>query len=281
MAKTKKTNTTAPSTKIARDSLGRPKAEPKAEPAPAPAPVAAEADKAEKPANVSRKATKAERAAALAIAKAAGLPVGQTVKLPGGSTIERRAPEPKPAANGKLAIETLPVEAPKPKAAPKAKAPKAPKAPKPEAAPKAPKETDSRLPAPGTVIKKLDRTGAVRCACTVVEGGRIVYNGQTYNSLSGAASAAAADLGIESKALNGFLFWGLIKPARTASAAPKGLRIMLGAALGERLTQMADQAGVTANALAEVMVQMAIDFPRASRAAVDTAKGLKAAAASK
>lgn len=32
-------------------------------------------------------------------------------------------------------------------------------------------DSASRLPTEGTVIKKVDRHGAVRCQCTVVEGG--------------------------------------------------------------------------------------------------------------
>jgi hypothetical protein len=71
----------------------------------------------------------------------------------------------------------------------------------------------SRLPPVGTVIKKLDRHGSVRCQCTVVEDG-IRYKGQTYGSLSGAAMAAAQDLGLENKTQNGFTFWGLTKPTR-------------------------------------------------------------------
>jgi hypothetical protein len=72
-----------------------------------------------------------------------------------------------------------------------------------------PRERDSRLPAPGTVLKKLDRHGAVRCECKVTDAG-IVYKGETFRSLSAAAMAAAKDLGTKG-AVNGFLFWGLIK----------------------------------------------------------------------
>ncbi len=72
-----------------------------------------------------------------------------------------------------------------------------------------PRERDARLPPPGTVLKKLDRSGAVRCECKVTEAG-VVYKGETFRSLSGAAMAAAKDLGINGSQ-NGFLFWGLIK----------------------------------------------------------------------
>ena len=81
----------------------------------------------------------------------------------------------------------------------------------------APEETAedsaSRLPPEGTVIKKVDRHGAVRCQCTVVEDG-IRYKGRVFRSLSGAAMAAATDLGLKNKTQNGFTFWGLSKPAR-------------------------------------------------------------------
>jgi len=75
---------------------------------------------------------------------------------------------------------------------------------------------DPRLPAQGTTIEKHDRHGAVRCKCTVEEGG-IRYAGKVYTSLSGAALAAAKDLDLKNKTQNGYIFWGLIKPARPAS----------------------------------------------------------------
>jgi hypothetical protein len=75
---------------------------------------------------------------------------------------------------------------------------------------------DPRLPAVGTTIEKRDRHGAVRCTCTVEEGG-IRYAGKVYPSLSGAAMAAAKDLGLRNKTQNGYIYWGLIKPPRPAS----------------------------------------------------------------
>jgi len=75
---------------------------------------------------------------------------------------------------------------------------------------------DPRLPAPGTTIEKRDRNGAVRCKCTVEEGG-IRYSGRVYASLSGAALAAAKDLDLKNKTQNGYIFWGLIRPPRPAS----------------------------------------------------------------
>lgn len=54
----------------------------------------------------------------------------------------------------------------------------------------------------------------MRCECTVEADG-VLYNGTSYRSLSSAAMAASKDLGLGHRAMNGFLFWGLIKqPAR-------------------------------------------------------------------
>ncbi len=72
-----------------------------------------------------------------------------------------------------------------------------------------PVERDPRLPPPGTVLRKLDRHGAVRCECTVTADG-VEYKGETFRSLSGAAMAAAKDLNI-SGSQNGYLFFGLVK----------------------------------------------------------------------
>jgi hypothetical protein len=74
-------------------------------------------------------------------------------------------------------------------------------------------ESASRIPSVGTVIVKRDRHGAARCQCTVVEGG-IRYKGRVFRSLSGAAMAAATDIGLKNKTQNGFTFWGLSKPTR-------------------------------------------------------------------
>lgn len=82
-----------------------------------------------------------------------------------------------------------------------------------DAAEDAAEDSASRLPPEGTVIKKVDRHGTVRCQCTVVEGG-IRYKGRVFRSLSGAAMAAATDLGLKNKTQNGFTFWGITKPTR-------------------------------------------------------------------
>lgn len=84
-------------------------------------------------------------------------------------------------------------------------------------------EAASRLPPAGTVIKKVDRHGTVRCQCTVVEDG-IRYKGRVFGSLSGAAMAAAQDLGLKNKTQNGFTFWGLTKPSRKLDDPEAALR---------------------------------------------------------
>ncbi len=71
---------------------------------------------------------------------------------------------------------------------------------------------DPRLPEPGTVLRKVDRLGNIRCECTVEADG-IRYGGQLYRSLSAAATAAAADLNVKG-AQNGYIFWGLSRAAR-------------------------------------------------------------------
>jgi hypothetical protein len=81
---------------------------------------------------------------------------------------------------------------------------------------------DERLPAVGTVIKKLDRNGMVRARCTVAEHG-IRYKGQVYETLSAAAGAAAHDLGLRATSYNGFAFWGLSTPARPTPLDPEAV----------------------------------------------------------
>jgi hypothetical protein len=120
-----------------------------------------------------------------------------------------------------------PLEA-KPKASAISGAKKSTRSKETATAPDAPAETakvfapDSRLPAVGTTIEKRDRHGAVRCKCSVEEGG-IRYAGKAYASLSGAAMAAAKDLGLKNKTQNGYIFWGLVKPPRPASDPIQGL----------------------------------------------------------
>jgi hypothetical protein len=63
----------------------------------------------------------------------------------------------------------------------------------------------------GTVVQKRDRHGQVRCECTVEAEG-IRYQKTLYHSLSAAAVAAAKDLGLVARSLNGYVFWGLKKP---------------------------------------------------------------------
>lgn len=125
-------------------------------------------------------------------------------------TAPARAEAKKPAdAKPKMAAQP---PAPAPEAKPAAKENATP----PKAAPATPAAShtpDPRLPAPGTLLQKRDRHGAVRCECTVEAGG-IRYAGKVYRSLSSAAMAAAKDLGLNNKTQNGFTFWGLSKPPR-------------------------------------------------------------------
>jgi hypothetical protein len=88
-------------------------------------------------------------------------------------------------------------------------------APSTTTAPATTQAPDARLPAPGTLLQKRDRHGALRCECTVEADG-IRYAGKSYKSLSAAAMAAAKDLGLTNKTQNGFVFWGLSKPPRKA-----------------------------------------------------------------
>ncbi len=75
------------------------------------------------------------------------------------------------------------------------------------------------LPPVGTVVVKSDRHGKERVRCVVAEGGQIEYAGKMYTSLTGAAMVAQRDLGLTSKTVNGWLFWGLKSPARTRPAS--------------------------------------------------------------
>ena len=82
---------------------------------------------------------------------------------------------------------------------------------KPAQAPTEPATRDPRLPPVGTIIDKRDRHGELRASCKVVAGG-VDYKGTVHKSLSGAARAAAQDLGINGNQ-NGYIFWGIVKPA--------------------------------------------------------------------
>lgn len=95
--------------------------------------------------------------------------------------------------------------------------------PKPASAARPAGTVDPRLPAVGTTIQKRDRAGHVRCSCEVIADG-IKYAGTVYSSLSGAAMAAARDLGLTNKTQNGYVFWGLSKPQRPAADAVEALQ---------------------------------------------------------
>ena len=138
----------------------------------------------------------------------------QTEKKIAKKTTAKKAPEPKARTSDARAEAKKPAEAKKqPPPALKVAATPSNDAPVTPAAPPTP---DPRLPAPGTVLQKRDRHGAVRCECTVEEVG-IRYAGRVYRSLSSAAMAAAKDLGLNNKTQNGFTFWGISKPPRRPS----------------------------------------------------------------
>jgi hypothetical protein len=164
------------------------------------------------------------------------------------------ASEPEPQPEPDAPAEVAPVE---PAPADATAAPETPTvAPKPARAPKeppAPRERDPRLPPVGAVIQKLDRHGAIRCESTVEDGG-VRYNGQLYKSLSGAAMAAAKDLGLSNKTQNGFAFWGITKPARPDKDVLKSL-----AFAWKRYHERADEALKGAKDDASGKVQEAIN----------------------
>jgi hypothetical protein len=156
----------------------------------------------------------------------------ETKKQPGTKTAKATpAPKAKPKPVPSQTKAKKPAEA-KPKKAtppetPAQEAPAAPNVtraatPATKPAPTAPQTPDPRLSAPGTLLQKRDRHGAVRCECTVEAGG-VRYAGKIYKSLSAAAMAAAKDLGLTNKTQNGFVFWGLSKPPRAARDPMVGL----------------------------------------------------------
>lgn len=97
-----------------------------------------------------------------------------------------------------------------------------PAAEEPSAAPAPATTSESRMPPIGTVLQKRDRNGNLRCECEIVESG-VRYGGTVYKSLSSAAVAAAKDLGLAAKAMNGFTWWGVSKPARPTADPLGGL----------------------------------------------------------
>lgn len=147
------------------------------------------------------------------VVKAAGLPPRKAkVVKPDLSYLD------KPAPVGPVHPDHEPGWKPAPQPAPKAKAAKRRPARKP-----APRKPTKRAAKPatkraikhptlkvGTVIKKLDRDGKVRAACTVVKDG-FKYAGKVYASISSAAMAAMKKLGLKSTAVNGYVWWGIAK----------------------------------------------------------------------
>lgn len=77
-----------------------------------------------------------------------------------------------------------------------------------------------QLPPPGTVLRKVDRNGTVRCEAVVGDGGQVIYRGVTYSSISAAAKVASADIGLAARSCDGYAFFGL----KNRSDAPRAPR---------------------------------------------------------
>lgn len=117
----------------------------------------------------------------------------------------REAGDGAPAAQGGITGATAAPDAPS----------AAPSATRPATKASAPRGTQ-RLPPVGTVIVKKDRHGTERARCTVVDGG-VEFDGTVYKSISAAAMAAAKALGLNSKSLDGYAWFGLKSAPRAAS----------------------------------------------------------------
>lgn len=77
-----------------------------------------------------------------------------------------------------------------------------------------------QLPPPGTVLRKVDRNGTVRCEAVVGDGGQVIYRGVAYSSISAAARVAAIDIGLAARSCDGYAFFGL----KNRSDAPRAPR---------------------------------------------------------
>lgn len=78
---------------------------------------------------------------------------------------------------------------------------------------------ERRTPAVGTLLQKRDRRGQLRCEAVVVAEG-VRFRGVVYYSLSAAALAAARALGLKTRSINGWAWWGLENPRRVRRAQP-------------------------------------------------------------
>jgi len=63
---------------------------------------------------------------------------------------------------------------------------------------------------PGQAVRH-ERHGEVLAECTYLGPREWVYRGKAYTSISAAANAAAEKIGMVSKTLNGWWFWGVEK----------------------------------------------------------------------
>lgn len=76
---------------------------------------------------------------------------------------------------------------------------------------------DPRATRKGLVLGQVlthERRGKVLAECTYVGYGDWRFDGKSYTSISAAANAAAEKLGMKSRTLNGWLFWGVEKRVR-------------------------------------------------------------------
>lgn len=80
-----------------------------------------------------------------------------------------------------------------------------------------------QLPPPGTVLRKYDRNGAVRCEAVVGQNGQVIYRGVTYSSISAAAKVAAGDIGLAARSCDGYAFFGLKGRADAAPRTPRSV----------------------------------------------------------
>lgn len=118
---------------------------------------------------------------------------------------------------------------------------------------RAPRTGDPRMPPPGTVLRRTDRQGNVKCECRIEEDG-VHYAGKVYRSLSTAAIAAAQDMGLKSKTQNGFLFWQLAKPGRRPTDPLEGIKSAF-ARYEDRLNKF-EHSGADKDTLAKVRMEL-------------------------
>ena len=106
----------------------------------------------------------------------------------------------------------------------------------------------SRNLVPGQIIEK-KRGGETIATLRVTTDGKFEYNGSVYSSISAAALACAKNLGLSSKTLNGWAFWGLAK--RPVSNGTPRVRTAPAITAGSPLARLVAQYEIKANELLE------------------------------